>query len=88
MTGIVTERLVEICREWTWAGATVQGTSHDKAGEPKQDSAAAAEVASQDGSVLVLVVCDGAGTALKGDVGSRTACLAAHTLIRSCFGSG
>ncbi len=83
-----TQRLVGFSRAWTWAGATVRGTSHEKLGEPRQDSAAAAEIPSHEGSVLALVVCDGAGSASKGDVGSRTACLAAHSIIRSYLNSG
>jgi hypothetical protein len=74
---------LRIQRSWTWAGASVRGTSHLTSGDPKQDTAAVAEYLSLEGSVLVVVVCDGAGSASRSDLGARIACLTAHSLVRS-----
>lgn len=68
--------------DWTWSGASVRGTSHCKTGDPKQDSAAVAEYSSAEGAVIVVVVCDGAGSAAHSDIGARVACHCAHSLVK------
>lgn len=61
---------------WRVALASSIGTSHISAGLPCQDSAAHQFVEQDSGTVLISVVCDGAGSAAHSDVGSW---LAANT---------
>lgn len=75
--------MADSCNRWTWAGASVLGTSHEGNDLPKQDYAATAEYESAQGPVLAIVVCDGAGSAACSHIGARTACLSLHSLIRS-----
>lgn len=58
---------------WRFAAASAVGTSHVATGKPCQDSAASGTVSAVEGDFLVLVVCDGAGTAEYSDVGSKKA---------------
>lgn len=58
---------------WRWAGARSKGTSHEKTGLPCQDYGCAKEVDGPAGPVFVAVVSDGAGSALRADVGSKIA---------------
>lgn len=74
-----------VSSHWSWSGASVQGTSHTKTGDPKQDFAAVAEYTSSEGAVIVIVVSDGAGSASRSDVGSRLACHSAHALVKEHF---
>lgn len=64
---------------WRWAGARAKGTSHEKTGLPCQDYGCAKEIAGPAGHVFIAVVSDGAGSALRADVGSKIASL---TLLR------
>lgn len=73
---------------WTWAGASERGTSHETTDDPKQDTVAVAEYSDGAASVMVMVVCDGAGSAKFSDIGSRIACYSAHRLIRSHIEDG
>lgn len=62
------ESLVET--DWRIAAATARGPSHDRTGDPNQDSF---EIrTSPDGRVVVVVVSDGAGSAERSDEGSST----------------
>lgn len=63
---------------WRLAAASAVGTSHMATGLPCQDSLAHAVIETLDDTVLVAVVCDGAGSAAHSDVGSW---LAAKTFI-------
>jgi Protein phosphatase 2C len=65
-------------RPWRFAWAAVEGTSHTASGAPCQDSAAAEVLDTSEGSVLVGVICDGAGSAAHADVG---AWLGSRTLV-------
>ncbi|WP_158899272.1 PP2C family serine/threonine-protein phosphatase [Burkholderia sp. L27(2015)] len=58
---------------WRLASASAIGTSHLLSGLPCQDSQAIQALDSVDGPVLVVVVCDGAGSAAYSDVGSAMA---------------
>lgn len=61
-------------RRWRTAFATSIGTSHYKTGNPCQDAAGYRVVETADGTeVLVAAVSDGAGTALRSEIGSATA---------------
>jgi hypothetical protein len=57
---------------WVIAAASATGTSHHASGQPCQDAHAHARVLSPDGSgeIAILVVCDGAGTATRSDLGA------------------
>lgn len=56
---------------WTWAAASVRGTSHERTGTPRQDAFRC--VAAQDGAMLVAIACDGAGSASHGRQGAAIA---------------
>jgi hypothetical protein len=56
---------------WRWAGARSKGTSHEKTGLPCQDYGCASEVNGPVGPVFIAVVSDGAGSALRADIGSK-----------------
>src|SRR6185437_11768117 len=61
--------------QWTYAYASVIGSSHLKTGAPCQDASVCRLLQSPDGSnVLVAVVSDGAGSAEKAEEGSLLAC--------------
>lgn len=66
---------------WRFASASAVGTSHVASGKPCQDSAAFGTVSAVEGEILVLVVCDGAGTAEYSDVGSWKAALTFVELV-------
>lgn len=55
---------------WRVVGASVQGASHVKSGQPCQD--AHHWMVTQDG-ILIAAIADGAGSAAFGEVGARTA---------------
>src|SRR5262245_11369877 len=60
---------------WKYTLASVTGTSHLVGNIPCQDASDCAVISSADGSqVLVAVVSDGAGSAVKADVGSYLTC--------------
>ena len=56
---------------WKIASATAIGTSHRKAGIPCQDAGLCQVVSSNEGEILLAVVSDGAGSALKSELGSK-----------------
>lgn len=67
--------------DWRWAGARSIGTSHLKNGTVCQDFACAKEFQTDQGPTFVAIVSDGAGSASRAEVGSRTACA---SFLRSC----
>lgn len=62
---------------WNWMAASCRGTAHARDGTRKQD--AMAVFAEHDGSALVSIACDGAGSASHGRNGAT---IAAVTLAR------
>jgi hypothetical protein len=56
---------------WSWIGACSTGSSHIKAGTGCQDSGACIEVPYGEGTALIAVVSDGAGSAQYSSIGSR-----------------
>lgn len=58
---------------WTWASASVKGTSHERLGTRKQD-AYRCFVPEENGGFLVCVVSDGAGSAQFGGEGASLVC--------------
>jgi hypothetical protein len=65
---------------WRIASACALGTSHAANGTPCQDNASQILIEAEDGTVLVAVVCDGAGTAAFAEQGSK---LAAEGFVRA-----
>lgn len=62
-------------RGWRIAAASVLGTSHDKLGTPCQDAHLVKLFTDKDGEdVLVVVVSDGAGSAVRAEIGSWLTC--------------
>lgn len=59
---------------WRFAAAKAQGTSHIREGLPCQDAYACLKVASGEGTALVVVVSDGAGSASEGGAGAAHIC--------------
>ena len=58
-------------QNWRTAYASVVGSSHKKTGAPCQDASSCQVIELADGSeVLLVVACDGAGSAARSDVGS------------------
>ena len=64
-------------QRWSWIGACSTGSSHISTGTSCQDAAACIEFSTIDGSALLAIVSDGAGSAEFGAVGSR--------LVVQCF---
>src|SRR5258707_12694349 len=58
---------------WTWASARATGTSHLRVGKGCDDFGACLEARLTDQSVLILVVSDGAGSAVHSSIGSQIA---------------
>jgi hypothetical protein len=56
---------------WSWIGACSAGSSHIRAGSSCQDFGACIEVPYSDGTALIAVVSDGAGSAQFSSLGSR-----------------
>jgi hypothetical protein len=74
---------------WKYAFASVIGTSHAKAGLPCQDlSDCTILQSSDDSTVLVAVVADGAGSAERAEVGASLACSLFIDEMRSLFELG
>ena len=57
---------------WRYVGASVKGISHQRSNTPCQDYSAVIELSS--GSLLLLVCSDGAGSAIRSELGSEIAC--------------
>lgn len=75
--------------KWKYIFASETGTSHKKASLPCQDSSYCEEILTKDNSsVLVAIVSDGAGSAIKADVGSKLACRLFAKEIKSFFETG
>jgi Protein phosphatase 2C len=60
--------------EWSWVAAKSTGTSHIRSGIGCDDFAACVEVNTPNGSLLIPVVSDGAGSARYSSLGSRICC--------------
>jgi hypothetical protein len=73
---------------WRVAAACEIGTSHISSGTPCQDSAAHALLRTKEGSVLVAVVCDGAGSAAHSEIGSWLASATFVELVEVYFENG
>lgn len=73
---------------WRVASACEIGTSHISAGTPCQDNAFHAILRTNEGQILVAVVCDGAGSAAHSEVGSWLACTTFAELIEVYFENG
>jgi Protein phosphatase 2C len=58
---------------WSWMGASSTGTSHLANGSGCDDAGACIEVNSENGSTLICVVSDGAGSASLSKIGSHIA---------------
>jgi serine/threonine protein phosphatase PrpC len=56
---------------WSWIGACSIGTSHLASGTSCDDAGACVEIGTQNGSTLVAVVSDGAGSASLSKIGSH-----------------
>jgi hypothetical protein len=59
---------------WSWAGASRRGTSHERCGAPRQDAFRIVGP-DGDGDFLTVVACDGAGSASHGGAGAAIAAL-------------
>jgi hypothetical protein len=64
-------------KRWSWIGASSTGTSHLASGLGCDDAGACVETFSENGSTLICVVSDGAGSAALSRIGS-------HIVVR-CF---
>jgi hypothetical protein len=73
---------------WRVASACEVGTAHVNSKTPCQDSAAHAVIRSKEGPVLVVVVCDGAGSAAHSDIGSWLASTTFVELVEVHFAKG
>ncbi len=69
-------------RLWTYASASVRGTSHERVGVPCQDAALIEVVDTPSGPVLIAFASDGAGSALRAELGSETTCAALGGEVR------
>lgn len=73
--------------EWSWIGACATGTSHAREELPCDDAGACIDVSTPNGSVLVAVVSDGAGSAPMSRFGSamvtRSFCQSAVAYFRN-----
>jgi hypothetical protein len=73
---------------WKFLYASSTGTSHQKIGQPCQDSALARSLVINDETVLVAACADGAGSAKFSEIGSRLACETASRRISERLESG
>ncbi len=73
--------------QWSWIGASSTGTSHLASGSGCDDAGACLETYSENGSTLICVVSDGAGSAALSRIGShivvRAFCRSALAFVRS-----
>ena len=70
---------------WKWVGASANGTRHISLDEKCQDRAAAFELSSENGSVFVTVVSDGAGSSSQSGIGAAITCGALCKHIKKHF---
>jgi hypothetical protein len=70
--------------QWKWAAASVRGTAHVRSQTRKQDSYACFS-AGEAGSAFIAIVCDGAGSAIKGGEGASLTCRAMTKGARAHF---
>jgi hypothetical protein len=68
---------------WKLVFCSVQGTSHERAGQPCQDYCAGQIIASACGDVLIAACADGAGSAELSDVGAK---LAVEAFLKNATG--
>jgi hypothetical protein len=73
---------------WKLLFQSVQGTAHERAGPPCQDSCLVRLRRSGQGPVLILACADGAGSASHADVGARLACRGIARLVLADLGDG
>lgn len=71
---------------WTWAAASRRGTSHERLGEKRQDAFRTLLVEASD--TVVLVACDGAGSAARGGAGSAIAARVLSRCARDALAEG
>lgn len=73
---------------WTWAAASVRGTSHERTGTRRQDAFRCSSI--DGGRTIVAIACDGAGSASHGGEGAslvaRYLSMAAERQLRECGG--
>ena len=70
-------------QHWRIAAATAAGASHRRGNIPNQDAVAHQVVGTARGSVVVVAVADGAGSASRSDEGSRVAADAAVAALEA-----
>ncbi|WP_043381467.1 PP2C family serine/threonine-protein phosphatase [Methylobacterium sp. UNCCL125] len=75
-------------RPWRLVLAVARGTSHEGSNAPCQDHAGCRVVDTDEGDVLVAVVCDGAGSAAHAEVGAWLAVETAMELVELHFEEG
>ncbi len=73
---------------WRVASACEIGTSHVGSGTPCQDYSVQATIQTKDGPVLVVIVCDGAGSAIHSEIGSWLASTTFLELVEVHFENG
>jgi hypothetical protein len=73
---------------WKLLFQSVAGSSHERTGQPCQDSCRVRLARTGRGPVLVLACADGAGSAGHADVGARLACREAVRLVRDDLREG
>jgi hypothetical protein len=73
---------------WKLLYGSVPGTSHERRGEPCQDSAFGLVAGPVQEPVLVVACADGAGSARHSEAGSRLACAALVRLIAAALDGG
>jgi hypothetical protein len=73
---------------WRIVLASAVGTAHHHTGLPCQDFARHLLLSTDDGPVLVAVICDGAGSALYANVGSLVTATLAIGMVADFFGCG
>ena len=75
--------------KWKIAAASVTGTSHTRLDKPCQDCHIAKILQDADGrDVLLVVVSDGAGSAVKAEIGSSIACSAMAEAVEAYLANG
>lgn len=76
-------------RPWRYAAASTVGTSHTRLDQPCQDASACRILETSGGEpVLVAVASDGAGSALRAEVGSQLACCLVLDAVSALLAEG